>query len=430
MLRTRFLTALFAGTLLLLPLPTLAAEAEPDLWVTMGRDAFDALRAEASLQPALSAQRFAEQDGVVVTRLVSSEIPLIAEAMHEKFHRCGGFMAHDSYAAAVQALGRADRGRLGQPFDYQLDQQGLVNKLQSELEESRIVDTIRSLSQDFANRFYSQESGENASVWIRNLWAGYANSRPDVEARLVSHSDWRQPSVELTIPGGSKADEVVVLGGHLDSVVWSGGQGPGFAAPGADDNASGIASLSEVIRVALANDFRPQRTIKFFGYAAEEVGLRGSQEIANSYEAAGTEVVGALQLDMTAFQGSAEDIALLSDFTDPTLTAFVGQLIDTYQPTLVRTSTACGYGCSDHAAWHAAGFPAVMSAEARFQDTNPRLHTTGDTLANLGNSAAHAIKFARLGMAFMVELGIDAGAEIFTDGFEAGNLSAWSESVP
>ena len=68
-----------------------------------------------------------------------------------------------------------------------------------------------------------------------------------------------------------------MLGAHQDSV--NGARATGRA-PGADDDASGVASLSEVIRVALANDYRPLRTVKFMAYAAEEVGLRGSADIA------------------------------------------------------------------------------------------------------------------------------------------------------
>ena len=40
--------------------------------------------------------------------------------------------------------------------------------------------------------------------------------------------------------------------------------------PGADDDASGIASATEVLRVAIERDYRPERTVKFMAYAAEE----------------------------------------------------------------------------------------------------------------------------------------------------------------
>src|SRR5690606_7435874 len=85
-----------------------------------------------------------------------------------------------------------------------------------------------------------------------------------------------QPSVILTIPGSTLPDEIVILGGHQDSTRSGCSSNANCVAPGADDDASGIAVLTEVIRVALANDFAPQRTVQFMAYAAEEVGLVGS----------------------------------------------------------------------------------------------------------------------------------------------------------
>ena len=91
--------------------------------------------------------------------------------------------------------------------------------------------------------------------------------------------------------------------------------------------------------------------------------------------------------------------------------------------------TACGYGCSDHASWDAQGYPAAMAFESLFGQHNPEIHTTDDTLATLGNSAAHALKFARLGAAFMVEVAKQTD-DIFADGFETGTTGQWSAVVP
>ena len=87
----------------------------------------------------------------------------------------------------------------------------------------------------------------------------------------------------LTVQGAELPDEIVVLGAHLDSINTSGGGSTTQRAPGADDDASGIATLTEVIRISLASGWRPKRTVKFMGYAAEEVGLRGSKAIAQSF---------------------------------------------------------------------------------------------------------------------------------------------------
>src|SRR3546814_16176715 len=107
-----------------------------------------------------------------------------------------------------------------------------------------------------------------------------------------------QLSVVLTIEGTTLREEVVVLGAHLDSINAYGGGSPGQAAPGADDDASGIAVLTETLRIALASGWRPERTVTLMGYAAAEVGLRGSSAIAPSHRQAGVDCVAGLQVDM------------------------------------------------------------------------------------------------------------------------------------
>ena len=66
----------------------------------------------------------------------------------------------------------------------------------------------------------------------------------------------------------------------------------------------------------LSSGYQPKRSLQFIAYAAEEVGLRGSSAIAKSYRTQGKNVVGALQLDMTNYQGSASDIVLITDYTN------------------------------------------------------------------------------------------------------------------
>ena len=168
--------------------------------------------------------------------------------------------------------------------------------------------------------------------------------------------------------------------------------------------------------------------MKFIAYAAEEVGLEGSDDIAADYLAAGVDVIAVLQQDMTGYNGSVEDLALISDFTHPELTAFLGELLDTYQPDLLWTTTTCGYACSDHAPWTGRGYRAAFSFESRFGEYNPEIHSIDDTVATLGGSAAHAAKFARLAAAFLVETALD-GPGLFSDGFATGDVARWSAAV-
>ena len=139
------------------------------------------------------------------------------------------------------------------------------------------------------------------------------------------------------------------------------------------------------------------------GYAAEEVGLRGSDEIAKDFRAKDVKVVGKMQLDMTNYKGSEEDIVLVSDYTNRAQNEFTSQLIEEYVQ--VKWGwTSCGYACSDHASWHRQGFPASMPFEALKDDMNSKIHTKDDTLENSGGHAGHAKNFAKLALSFVIEM--------------------------
>lgn len=431
------LMAIAAGFFFLTPVvvaegPTRVAAPSQDLtWITLGTDAFASLKEEGVRfqKQALTAE--AERYGVVATRVDADDLSRISEILHEKWRRCPGFLAHPHLDAALRSLAAADPQTAAKGgVTYEINQGPLVQDLMARLDKARILSTIEHLSTEYANRYYRHPSGVASAGWIRDQWRSLAQGRSDVSVEFFNHAAWAQPSVILTIEGSGQADQVVVLGGHQDSVA-AGSSDPNFSAPGADDNASGIAVLTEVIRVAMDAGYVPERTVKFMAYAAEEVGLLGSQEIAAEFAAAGTDVVGVLQLDMTAFQGSVQDIAFLSDFTNNALTTFAKSLIDTYQPALEWTNTACGYGCSDHASWHQEGFPTIMPSEAIFGQHNQWIHTTSDIMSTFGSHADHSIKFANLGVALMVEVaGSGISSSIFGDGFESGNLSSWTSSIP
>lgn len=175
-------------------------------------------------------------------------------------------------------------------------------------------------------------------------------------------------------------------------------------APGADDDASGVASMTEALRALIASGYRPRRTIFVVAYAAEEVGLRGSQEIARQFKAARRKVAGVLQLDMTNYKGAANDIYLITDYTNSQQNTFIAELVGAYLPALKIGYDKCGYGCSDHASWDAQGYPSSMPFESSMARHNPAIHTARDTLANSRGQTAHALKFARLAAAYMVEL--------------------------
>ena len=153
----------------------------------------------------------------------------------------------------------------------------------------RITDAGRDHGQirAFNNRTFDQTKAPPVVV-MRNedygrIWRLLDDKRAvELEFDIVNRSypEGRTAyNVIAEIPGGDKADEVVMLGGHLDS--W-------HAATGATDNAIGVSVMMEAARILTAIGVKPRRTVRVALWSGEEQGLLGSQayvrEHFGSYE--------------------------------------------------------------------------------------------------------------------------------------------------
>ena len=386
-------------------------------WITVGDSAYahlqkvapQVLAKQSSLLRTNAADaKVAATEKVHLVEVDEDAMHKLSAAIHTELKRCGGFMFHPSEADGKLALAKQPASLLAlvpSVPSYVIDNQSTVAPVLSLMQASNIGATIVDMS-TFVNRFYTTTGGTDASNWLSQKWAGMTVGRSDISVAQFAHTGYNQKSVILTITGTDNAAEVVVLGAHLDSTVGS-TTGETSRAPGADDDASGIASITEALRAMVASGYKPRRTIKMIGYAAEEVGLRGSQAIAQNFKTNNVNVVGVMQLDMTNYKGSAKDIYIYTDYTDSAQNDFVGRLVITYQPTLTIGYDVCGYGCSDHASWTAQGYRASLPFEAAFTGDDPYIHTANDTYANTGSQAAHALKFARLAASYAIELGSD-----------------------
>ncbi|HEV3139858.1 MAG TPA: M20/M25/M40 family metallo-hydrolase [Vicinamibacterales bacterium] len=76
------------------------------------------------------------------------------------------------------------------------------------------------------------------------------------------------------LPGGDKADEIVMIGAHFDS--WHTGTG-------ATDNAAGSAVMMEAMRILKASGVRLRRTVRIGLWTGEEQGLLGSREYVKAH---------------------------------------------------------------------------------------------------------------------------------------------------
>jgi leucyl aminopeptidase len=378
-----------------------------DFWITIDEQELKTVQQDA-LQSGidLGLEVKSIQNGIAIVYTSNGDLERLSGEMHKHFNKCAGFIAHQSEAEARQAIA-AMSSNLGTQklIDYVINNDVNVNQLLPETQEIKVRETIQELSA-FLTRRHDQPTALQSAAHIKTKWETLTAGRNDITVEYFNHQTTLtpQPSVILTIQGTTLPNEVVVLGGHQDSIRSGTTTG---SAPGADDDASGIASLTEAIRVIAIKNFRPQRTVKFMAYSAEEVGLRGSNDIAANYLNNGVNVVGVVQMDMTNFKGNPSfDFAFESDtrFINAAQTQFLKDLVTHYLPTLNYTNSQCNYGCSDHTSWHNRGFPASFPFEAPFGQHNSAIHTTNDTIARSDNMAVHAEKFSKLALTFVGEV--------------------------
>jgi hypothetical protein len=103
---------------------------------------------------------------------------------------------------------------------------------------------------------------------VRMLQAGEAVKMTVDLAVAWQDADLMGYNTVAEIPGTDLKDEVVMLGGHMDS--WHSGTG-------ATDNAAGVSVAMEAVRIIQALGLKPRRTIRIALWSGEEQGLLGSR---------------------------------------------------------------------------------------------------------------------------------------------------------
>lgn len=152
-------------------------------------------------------------------------------------------------------------------------------------------------------------------------------------------------------------------------------------------------------------NFQGSRAIEFHGYSAEEVGLRGSQAIAESYQAQNIKVAGMLQLDMTAYPDmvSGPQLRMINDYNNADLMNFLKVISTTYSA-IPWYNSQCGYACSDHASWNKTGF---YSCRVKENGNYAQIHTVDDVISNVW--LPYSIEFCKVSLGFLVEMSLDVG---------------------
>jgi carboxypeptidase Q len=199
-----------------------------------------------------------------------------------------------------------------------------------------------------------------------------------------------QYNVIAEIPGSDRAQEVVMLGGHLDS--W-------HAATGATDNAIGCAVMMEAIRILQAVGAAPRRTIRLALWSGEEQGLLGSQayvkEHFGTFENPKPEYANfAGYFNIDSGTGRARGMTV---FGPPEAARILRQVLAPFADTGVGGAAASRSrrrGGSDHTSFNEAGLPGIGVQQDPIEYGTYTWHTNLDTYERIIETDAQASAMA------------------------------------
>jgi len=181
------------------------------------------------------------------------------------------------------------------------------------------------------------------------------------------------------LPGSDPAlaGQSIVIGAHYDHVGFGGHlsvvpERTGEIHNGADDNASGTASIIEISRAAIAQRERFPRTLVFVAFAGEERGLLGSARYASNPPLPIGETIAMLNLDMVGRARGAVDVSGLE--VSPSMEADLSAAIRNSETTLRIGRRGPGAGRSDDYNFIVRRIPAVNF----FTDFHEDYHAPGD----------------------------------------------------
>jgi carboxypeptidase Q len=175
-------------------------------------------------------------------------------------------------------------------------------------------------------------------------------------------------------------DEIVMIGGHLDS--W-------HAATGATDNAAGCSVMMEAIRILKASGFKPRRTIRICLWGGEEQGLHGSRNYVRNHfadttvrpaksNALGDKISAYYNLDNGT--GKVRGVYLQgNEGVKPIFAKWLEPFNDLGAATITLQNT----GGTDHLAFDGVGIPGFQFIQDEIEYDTRTHHTNMDTYDHL-----------------------------------------------
>lgn len=213
---------------------------------------------------------------------------------------------------------------------------------------------------------------------VRLANSGYPVTLSIDVATEFNSKDLKGYNVIAELKGTDLANEIVMLGGHLDS--WQ-------SATGATDNAAGCAVMMEAIRIIKETGLKPRRTIRIALWSGEEQGLLGSRNYVKNHFAdpANMQLMddhAKLSAYFNLDNGTGKIRGIYLQGNEKLKPVFT-QWLEPFHDLGAKTVTISNTGGTDHLAFDAVGIPGFQFIQDEIEYNTRTHHTNMDSYDHL-----------------------------------------------
>ena len=279
-----------------------------------------------------------------------------------------------------------------------------IREMMNQVNMDSLQATVQHL-QDYQSRMWNSTNAFAASDWIagRMEALGLEVEQQPFYANTWYGSGQAAPNVIGIQRGTVYPNTYVVCGSHFDSFAYSGN------CPGADDNATGVASVLESARIMTQYEF--EYSIIYCAYGCEEMGLYGSEAYASRCQQQGMDIIGYFNNDMNGYlnPGDAIHIDCIYPNSVAQICDYYMNVENNYFPEMQVRHAYLSGGDSDHTSFNQHGYMGLYP----FEDVDhysPYIHTSNDLIGNSVNSFAMSQRYCQMNIGCLAEIANPGGS--------------------
>ena len=319
----------------------------------------------------------------------------------------GAVMPYKNDGAVAIFNKKASLPKLTRDFPVVTEEDPRIREMLNQVNMDSLEATVQHL-QDYGSRIWNSDNAFAASDWIASRMEALGL---EVEQQPFNANTWMgsgaaAPNVIGIQRGTLYPDTYVVCGSHFDSFSYEAMMGGGTA-PGADDNATGVASVLESARIMTQYEF--EYSIIYCAYGCEEMGLYGSEAYASRCQEQGMDIIGYFNNDMNGYlYGDQIHIDCIYPNSVEPIGTYYMNVGSVYYPELPIRHVNFNEGDSDHTSFNNHGYMGIYPFED-YQNYSPYIHTPNDLIGTSVNSFAMSQQYCQMNIACLAEIANPVG---------------------